>query len=168
MRQIRRRRSRRVRSLTKKSLWPQLGRTLCVLLKISPRNHVASLASLHEVQDNFFQLVETENVTRGDRCRRTAALKLNVAAFHWWAVGDSNQIWRLPIHTAVLDAAEISTNPGLNMKISSTAEFGYERRLTARVVEKTNKLILTRNRASMVWIELVLIIAKINDHVVIV
>jgi putative lipase involved disintegration of autophagic bodies len=91
-------------------------------------------------------------------------LKLNIAAFHWWAVGDSNQIWRLPIHTAVLDAAKISTNPDLNMKISSAAEFGYERRLTARAVKETNKIILARNRASMIWIEAILIIAKIDDH----
>jgi len=101
---------------------------------------------------------------RRDRCRRSAALKFNVAAFHWRTLGDGNQIWRLPVHTTVLDAAEITTNPDLNMKISSAAKFGYERRLTARAVKETNKLILTRNRASMIWIELILIIAKIDDH----
>jgi len=63
-----------------------------------------------------------------------------------------------------LDAAEISTNPDLNMKISSAAKFGYEWRLTARAVKEANKFILTRNRSSMIWIELILIIAKIDDH----
>jgi hypothetical protein len=116
------------------------------------------------VEDDFLQLDETENITRTNRCRRTTALKLNVAALHWRAVRDSNQIWRRPVHTAVLDAAEISTNPNLNMKISSAAKFGYERRLTVRAVKEINKIILTRNRASMIWIELILIITKIDDH----
>ena len=116
------------------------------------------------MEDDFLQLVKMENITRTNRCRRAAALKLNVAAFHWRVVRHSHQIGRIAIHAAVLDAAKISTNPDLNMEISSVAKFGYERRLTARVVKETNKLILTRNRASMVWIELILIIAKIDDH----
>jgi hypothetical protein len=142
----------------------RLGATLCILLKIPPRDRVAPLASPHEVEDNFLQLVETENITRTNRRRRTAALKLNVAALHHWMVGDSHQIWRIPIHTTILDATEIPTNTDHDLKIASAAKFGYERRCVARVVKELVELIVARNRASMVGIKLILAIAKIDDH----
>jgi hypothetical protein len=112
-------------------------------MNFPPGDCITPLASPHEVEDNFLQLVETENITRTNRCRRTAALKLNVAALHRRMVGDSHQIWWLPVHTTVLDATEISTNPDHDLKISSAAKLGHERRLTARVVKETDKFIVT-------------------------
>jgi hypothetical protein len=126
----------------------RLEGTLSILLNVArmyfpPRDRITPLASPHEVDDDFLQLVETQNITGTNRCRRPAALKLNVAALHHRMVGDSHQIGRAAVHTTVLDAAEISTNPDHDLKIASAAKLGHERCCITRMVKELIKIIVT-------------------------